>query len=135
MIKTYTANSHISINVVLPNKSNMHVSFVPLSDGRSMYSTNDENVQRGLERHYNFNKLFFLSESEEQNEAESETAKDDTIDDGANDDGLLVVEVSDLAEAKNYLADKFGLSRTKLNSSAKIINEAAAHGIEFVGLS
>ena len=135
MIKTYTANSHISINVVLPNKSNMHVSFVPLSDGRSMYSTNDENVQRGLERHYNFNKLFFLSESEEQNEAESETAKDDTIDDGANDDGLLVVEVSDLAEAKNYLADKLGLSRTKLNSSEKIINEAAAHGIEFVGLS
>ena len=135
MIKTYTANSHISINVVLPNKSNMHVSFVPLSDGRSMYSTNDENVQRGLERHYNFNKLFCLSESEEQNEAESETAKDDTIDDGANDDGLLVVEVSDLAEAKNYLADKFGLSRTKLNSSEKIINEAAAHGIEFVGLS
>ena len=90
MIKTYTANSHISINVVLPNKSNMHVSFVPLSDGRSMYSTNDENVQRGLERHYNFNKLFFLSESEEQNEAESETAKDDTIDDGANDDGCLL---------------------------------------------
>lgn len=31
IIKTYIANTNISINVVLPSKKNFHITFTPLS--------------------------------------------------------------------------------------------------------
>jgi predicted DsbA family dithiol-disulfide isomerase len=42
--------------------------------------------------------------------------------------------VSDIAAAKDYLADKFGISRTSMRSTKAILEQAAAHGIEFEGL-
>lgn len=44
------------------------------------------------------------------------------------------VKVSDLATAKDYLADKFGVSRTTMRSLRSILAQAEAHGIEFVGI-
>lgn len=47
---------------------------------------------------------------------------------------LRKVKVSDLATAKDYLADKFGISRTTLRSHKSILAQAEAHGIVFVGI-
>ena len=59
MIKSYKANTNISINVVLPgSKKNLHIAFVPLSDGSSVFSTENEEIQKGMERHYEFGSLF-----------------------------------------------------------------------------
>ena len=44
------------------------------------------------------------------------------------------VSVSDISEAKEYLAEKFGINRGTLRSKNAIIDEAAAHNIEFEGL-
>ena len=54
---------------------------------------------------------------------------------GAGDDETVCkVKVSDIAAAKDYLADKFGISRTSMRSTKAILEQAAAHGIEFEGL-
>ena len=172
MIKTYKANTNVSINVVLPSKKNLHISFVPLSNGSSTFTTDNEEIMNAIECHYNFGKLFRLhsvqgeskkkatkavempAKKEEKAEdkpadnpnptptpAEDATVIDNEQDDNASTEGadtdteLKQVTVSDLAAAKDYLADKFGISRTTLRSKKAIVEQAAANGIEFVGLS
>lgn len=177
MIKTYKANTNVSINVVLASKKNLHISFTPLSNGSSTFTTDDEEVMNSIERHYNFGKLFRLHST--QDESKKKTAKvvenpvkednptpaetttkepeatethesaDNEVEDteapaneledpnapASDTSALTQVTVSDLASAKDYLADKFGISRTSLRSKKTIVDQAAAHGIEFVGLS
>ena len=169
MIKTYKANTNVSINVVLPSKKNLHISFVPLSNGNSTFTTDNEEIMNAIESHYNFGKLFRLHSTqgeskkkaakvvekpvkdEEQTDksednavavdgndenAEANENNDETSTEEAdNEPALKKVKVSDLAAAKDYLADTFGISRTALRSMKTITKQAAAHGIEFEGLS
>ena len=172
MIKTYKANTNVSINVVLPSKKNLHISFTPLSNGSSTFTTDNEEIMNAIERHYNFGKLFRLHSTQGESKKKAPKAiegtapnvdeKNDetTVQDGAdlqpnegeapaednategadnNEEGaeqtLKKVKVSDLAAAKDYLADTFGISRTALRSMKAITEQAAAHGIEFEGLS
>lgn len=187
MIKTYKANTNVSINVVLASKKNLHISFTPLSNGSSTFTTDNEEVMNAIERHYNFGKLFRLhsvqdeskkkaakvvempakvAEKAEEKPADNPTpAEGTTVTDNGNNENananengegneqngetstesaetetetettLKQVTVSDLAAAKDYLADKFGISRTTLRSKKAIVEQAAANGIEFVGLS
>lgn len=148
-IKTYKANTNVSINIVLQSKKNLHITFTALSNGSSTFSTGDEEIQKAIERHYNFGKLFRLIGT--QSKASKKTAKEVELPaspkegTGDNDSligineqateeagtGLKKVTVSDLAAAKDYLADKFGISRTALRSQKAIIEQATANGIEF----
>ena len=66
IIKTYKANTNISINVVLPSKKNLHIAFTPLSDGSSVFTTDNEVIQKSIEKHYKFGKLFKLHASQGQ---------------------------------------------------------------------
>lgn len=68
-------------------------------------------------------------------DAVNETAEEQKAEDEAEEEvNLRKVKVSDLAAAKDYLADKFGISRTALRSQKAILEHAAANGIEFEGL-
>ena len=172
MIKTYKANTNVSINVVLASKKNLHITFSPLSNGNSTFTTDNEEIMNAIERHYNFGKLFRLHSTQgeskkkapkaiegiapkvdekndettvqdgadlQPNEGEAPTEDNDTEGADNNEEGaeqtLKKVKVSDLAAAKDYLADTFGISRTALRSMKAITEQAAAHGIEFEGLS
>ena len=75
IIKTYIANTNISINVVLPSKKNFHITFTPLSNGSSVFTTDNEILQRSIERHYNFGKLFRLQTSQGQSAERKATDK------------------------------------------------------------
>ena len=156
--KTYKANTNISINVVLPSKKNLHIAFVPLSNGSSVFTTDNEDIQKSVENHYKFGKLFKLHSVHGQSEtvetagkaskngsseklhAESthnETGRQDEMpqeDAGDNNTTSRKVKVSDIASAKDYLADTFGISRTSMRSTKAIMEQAAANGIEFEGL-
>lgn len=142
MIKTYKSNTNVSINVVLPNKKNLHITFTPLSNGSSTFSTDQDEVIKAIESHYNFGKLFRLYSTIEVDLRNKHIADEnpiiandeDTIDEDIKS-GLKQVSVSDLSSAKDYLADKFGISRTLLRSQKAIMEQAYANGIEFVGLS
>ena len=171
--KTYKANTNVSINVVLPSKKNLHISFMPLSNGSSVFTTDNEELQKAIESHYRFGSLFRLvgesnipvkketskrekndkktsteidaTTAEESNEKDAESAIEANTttaeesggseSDDENENGNLIkVHVTDLASAKDYLADKFGISRTSLRSTKAILEQAASHGCEFEGI-
>lgn len=197
IIKKYKANTNVSINIVLPSKKNLHISFIPLSDGSSVFQTDNEDIQRAIECHYNFGRMFRLvgasgvkapakknpvktvspapaptktkaessetevptaeetvheevpesgdvetaapettAEAEESGEitAEEEVSKEDDETADVEDNSLRKVAVSDIAAAKDYLAEKYGISRTSMRSTKSILQKAAENGIEFVGL-
>lgn len=71
-------------------------------------------------------------------EGDSTVSDEETKSDEPEEDkgeALRKVKVSDLAAAKDYLADTFGISRTSMRSTKAIMEQAAAHSIEFEGLS
>lgn len=70
-------------------------------------------------------------------EGDSTVSDEETKSDEPEEDkgeALRKVKVSDLAAAKDYLADTFGISRTSMRSTKAIMGQAAAHSIEFEGL-
>lgn len=141
MKKIYKANTNISINVVLKSKKNLHISFTPLSNGSSTFTTDNEDIMTAIEKHYKFGTLFRLLKTiEEDAHAEQVPTQGDEVEKDveeieAGKPVIRKVQVSDLAAAKDYLADTFGISRTSLRSMKSITEQATAHGIEFEGLS
>lgn len=176
--KTYRANTNVSINIVFVNRKNLHISFMPQSDGSSVFVTSDEAVQKAIENHCKFGSLFRLVNVHKiPTNQKLETAQDDgnciglvqTHDENAagagipqNADGgdesagdapyegtnadstdegnteqteLRVVKVSDIAAAKDYLAENFGLTRSSMRSQKAVLDTAAANGIQFEILS
>lgn len=135
MKKTYKANTHISLNVVLSTKKNMHITFVPLSNGSSTFTTDNEEIINAIEHHYRFGKMFRLESVVDDSEERSVKSEEEAISAEATEESdLKQVTVSDLAAAKDYLADKCGVSRTVMRSKSAILEQAKAHGIEFVGI-
>lgn len=135
MRKIYKAKTNVSINVVLSNKKNLHISFNPLSNGSSTFSTDNEDVMNAIERHYNFGKLFRLDSVVDDTKLSEEVVEKAEVKDAAEGTGLKRVKVSDIASAKDYLADTCGISRTALRSVKAIMEQAAANGIEFYGMN
>ena len=133
MKKHYKSKTAISINVVLKSKKSMHIAFTAQSDGSSVYTTDNPDVQYALEHHYKYGNLFKLVSTESEADIK---AKKEAEEAAANEkkDEIRKVSVSDLAAAKDFLADTFGISRTSLRSTKSIIEAAKAHNIEFEGL-
>ena len=134
MIKHYSSDSHVCLNVLLKSGKNMHISFTPLSTGGSIYSTDVEEVQNGLEAHYRFGSLFSLSGGENSRTASTEDKSQGSGEEKPKQGNLQKSTVSDVGEAKDYLADTFGVSRTSLKNQKSIIAAAQANGIVFEGL-
>lgn len=125
-IKTYKASSEISITIRLPKKANKHIRFDVLSNGSSVFSTGDKDIQSAIEKHSRFGELFTLVDTQETKE---EREKETVI-----VPKLKEVSVGSIAEAKDYLAETFEVERTKLADKDSIVRAAAEHGIEFVGI-
>nr|DAQ45984.1 MAG TPA: hypothetical protein [Caudoviricetes sp.] len=134
MTKHYISDSHIAINVTLDGGESVHLSFIALSNGGSVFSTDSEELQNAIERHYRFGDLFTLDHIEEPKNT-SETANEEYTSVKESEDGnIQKIAVNDLGEAKNYLADTLGISRTSLRSLKTILEVAKANNIEFEGL-
>lgn len=113
----------------------MHLSFIALSNGGSAFSTDSEELQNAIERHYRFGDLFTLDHNIEEPKNTSETANEEYTPVKESEDGnIQKITVNDLGEAKNYLADTLGISRTSLRSLKTILEVAKANNIEFEGL-
>lgn len=135
MKKYYSSDSHIAINVLLENGNSMHIAFTPISNGGSTYNTEVEVIQNALENHYRYNDLFVLDHVEDTNapieEPTQNTEEDPNQEEESN---IRKVKVNDLGEAKDYLAETFGVSRTSLRGQKAILEAAKANNIEFEGL-
>lgn len=153
MMKKYISNTTISISAMLPNGKSVRISFTPRTDGSSIFYTSDNDIQHALEHHYKFGKLFRLAE---ESMDENQTAKrpkkitepklgkksnksketpmsvtSSTITSDENSSGHLEVVVSDMDAAKDYLAEKYDVVRTKLKNEDSIREAALAFGIVF----
>lgn len=134
MIKKYKAKTDISINIVLPSGKSKHISFTSLTGGGSVYYTDSPDIQKSLESHYKFGKLFFADKTFEAEPAKPNMDNDVPSDVDSSDNGKTTVTVTDPDSAKAYLSERFGVSRTKLRTIAAIKEAAAANGIEFEGI-
>lgn len=171
--KKYIAKSHIGITVSVGNNRYTHVSFSPVTRGGSVFYTDDEKLQKALESHPRYGKLFKLDpscatsskaispvpavqapaqpaslaeaagspdiEPVNENAVSEETAGHESESEDAEQSSeaapqLIQISVPSLDDAKDYLCDKFGISRTKIRSKVAIEKFAADNGIEFVGI-
>lgn len=79
---------------------------------------------------------------DEVDETEYETTEDEATEENAKEvqeqEAPVAtgkqIHVTNLEDAKNYLADNLGVSRTKLRSKKAILEVAEANGIVFVGI-
>ena len=135
MKKYYSSDSHIAINVLLENGNSMHIAFTPISNGGSVYNTEVEAIQNALENHYRYNELFVLDREEDSNTPIEEPTQNTEEDPNQEvESNIRKVKVNDLGEAKDYLAETFGVSRTSLRGQKAILEAAKANNIEFEGL-
>lgn len=126
--KTYRSKSVIAINVVMPSGKSRHVSFTAQSNGTSLLATDDTALQRALEAHCGYGRLFHLVEEESKSAVHMSEVADESP---ASPE---IIKVSDLAAAKDYLADHLGVSRTTLRNRKAIEEAARSHGIVFEGI-
>ena len=123
----------MSINVRLGSGGNMHVSFSPLTGGKSVLVTGDEQLQKALAQHPRYGKLFREDKSfavEQQRQVEKAAKKEEE----PKKPTVNVVKVAAWDDAKEYLVEAFGISRTKLRSHIAIETAAAANNVKFEGL-
>lgn len=153
-MKTYSSKYCVSLNVKIAGGGYMHVSFSPMTGGGSRYCTGDLAVQEALERHPKFGRLFSLDGAEKTHGPAAEPQG--TVveggngsplgeEDGASElEGVLeavpvdgdgrTVRVDSLSEAREYLSEHFGISRTKMRNKAAILEAAEGVGISFEGV-
>lgn len=132
MIKKYQSRSAISVSILLESNKSIHIAFIAQSNGGSVFVTDNESIQNALERHYKYGTLFKLASTEKDSPKESNRKTEEEHEE--NKDEKRRVTVSDIAAAKDFLAETFGVSRTSLRSEKAILEVAEQHNIEFEGL-
>ena len=142
--KTYKAKSAVSI-VVRVGKTSKRITFDAMSDGTSTYKTTDEALQAAIERHRAFGKTFYLfrtvtvKTATEAKTATIVTAAETTASsvvtaESESSPALTQVTVTDAQSARQYLIETFGVSKTSVRSNKQLLEQAAAHGVEFIGI-
>lgn len=143
MLKRYKSKSCISLNVVLPTGGNTHVSFSPVTGNGSVYYTDNENIQKGLEGHPKYGKLFVVdttltaqkTSGNAQGTVAGTTATKTAAKQQPTDNTkkkAIEVKMACNDDAKDYMADKFGVSRSKMRSRADIEKVAAENGVKII---
>ncbi len=133
MLKTYQGNSDLAFNVKLEGGLKRIV-FDGQSHGTSIYSTRDVKEQKAIESHYWFNDKFWLEETIDEKKLEAETKKKAAAKAKKIAEEKKTYCVSDIADAKDYLADTFGVSRTKMKTKEDVLAVANEYGVELEGL-
>lgn len=127
MTKFYKSKSRLSISLVFENGTRKHISFEAKTGGGSTYSSDNIDEQKALESHPYFGKMFSEFVPPQPKRVEKSPS--------SNIGGVITVTVTDIVEAKNYLADRFGISRTKLRSKQAILDAAVENKIRFEGIN
>jgi hypothetical protein len=143
-MKKYIAKTKISINIVLSTGISRHITFSALTGGGSVYYTSDPDIIQALEHHHRYGMLFHdVNEPQSETENSADNKADSKIDYSESDEagegveenaGLKTIVVSDPDAAKAYLAEHFGISRTKIKTVKAIKEVAEANGIVFEGI-
>ena len=134
MFKKYQAGSDLAFSVMVGNER-MRIVFEGKTMGNSIYMTRDPKVQKAIESHYWFKDKFFLVESiDEKKEAAEAKKKAAAKAKKKVADEKKTHIVTDVEDAKEYLAETFGVSRSKMKTKDDILAIAKEKGVELEGL-
>lgn len=134
MFNKYQAGTDLAFSVVVGDER-MRIVFEGKTMGNSVYMTRDPNVQKAIESHYWFNDKFFLAESiDEKKEAAEEKKKAASKAKKKVADEKKTHVVTDVEDAKDYLAETYGVSRSKMKTKEDILAIANEKGVELEGL-
>lgn len=134
MYKKYQAGTDLSFSVMVGNER-VRVVFEGKTMGCSIYGTRDEKLQKAIESHYWFNDKFFLVEYVDEKKEAAEAKKRaaaKTKKKAAEEKKTHIV--TDFEDARDYLAETFGVSRSKLKTKEDILSIAKEKGVELEGL-
>ena len=134
MYKKYQAGTDLSFSVMVGNER-VRVVFEGKTMGCSIYGTRDEKLQKAIESHYWFNDKFFLVEAVDEKKEAAEAKKRavaKTKKKEAEEKKTHIV--TDFEDARDYLAETFGVSRSKLKTKEDILAIAKEKGVELEGL-
>ena len=134
MFNKYQAGTDLAFSVMVGDER-MRIVFEGKTMGNSVYMTRDPNVQKAIESHYWFNDKFFLAESiDEKKEAAEEKKKAAAKTKKKVADEKKTHVVTDIEDAKDYLAETYGVSRSKMKTKEDILAIAKEKGVELEGL-
>lgn len=133
MLKTYQGNTDLAFNVKI-EEGYKRIVFDGQSHGTSIYSTRDTKEQKAIESHYWFNDKFWLEETVDEKKLEAEAKKKAAARTKKIAEEKKTYCVTDIADAKDYLADTFGVSRTKMKTKEDVLSVAKEFGVELEGL-
>lgn len=124
-IKTYVSRftvPHFSVGM-------RRIAFHATTNGRAYYITDDEELQKGIERHPWFKSKFYLESVEEQS-ADKQTSDEQAKPEVQKE--MVELNFVTLADAKNYLADKFGVVRSNIKTQEAAISAGEANGVKII---
>ena len=134
--KKYHSKSVLSFNV-----NGQRISFSPQTNGTCHYVTDDENMQNSLERHPWFKDKFFedkeyskkIKALEDENNSE-DTPKSKSANSKKKEakKEKIEKEFSNTDDAKEYVANTFGIARTSLKSTDEIIKQGEKNGVTII---
>ena len=134
MFKKYQAGTDLAFSVMVGDER-MRIVFEGKTMGCSVYMTRDTNVQKAIESHYWYKDKFFLAESvDEKKEAAEDKKKAAAKAKKKMADEKKTHVVTDVEDAKDYLAETFGVSRSKMKTKEDILAIAKEKGVELEGL-
>lgn len=134
MYKKYQAGTDLSFSVMVGNER-VRVVFEGKTMGCSIYGTRDEKLQKAIESHYWFNDKFFLVEAVDKKKEAAEAKKRAAAKTKKKaDEEKKTHIVTDFEDARDYLAETFGVSRSKLKTKEDILSIAKEKGVELEGL-
>ena len=134
MFNKYQAGTDLAFSVMVGDER-MRIVFEGKSTGGSFYMTRDPKVQKAIESHYWFNDKFFLVESiDEKKEAAEAKKKAAAKAKKKVADEKKTHVVTDVEDAKDYLAETYGVSRSKMKTKEDILAISKEKGVELEGL-
>lgn len=134
MFKKYQAGSDLAFSVMVGNER-MRIVFEGKTMGSSIYMTRDPKVQKAIESHYWFKDKFFLVETIDEKKEAAEAKKKAAVKTKKKvADEKKTHVVADFEDAKDYLAETYGVSRSKMKTKEDILNIAKEKGVELEGL-
>lgn len=110
------------------------LSFTPQTLGCSVYFSRDEVEQRAIESHPWFGDKVFLRETIDEEKMAEEARKKEEQNTKKAESDIVTHKVTSLSDAKDYLAERFGISRSRLRTKAAIMSSAKEHGVILEGL-
>ena len=134
MFKKYQAGTDLAFSVMVGNER-MRINFEGKTMGCSVYMTRDPKVQKAVESHYWFKDKFFLVETVDEKKEAAEVKKKAAAKTKKNvADEKKIHSVTDVEDAKDYLAETFGVSRSKMKTMEDILAIAKEKGVKLEGL-